>query len=204
MCRLLRVSHSGFYPWCVRPLSEYAIDNQRLLGLNRVLYAASHGVYGAPRVYLDLRELGESCSKNRVARIMKEHNINALRGYKAPRIIHGRPSIIAPNTLDRKFTVEGPDMAWVTDITYIRTWQGWLYLAVVVDLDSRMVVGWSMKLTLAREIVLDASMMAVWRRKPRERVIIYSNQGSQYSSDDWLRFCEHHNLEPSMSRRGNC
>ena len=95
-------------------------------------------------------------------------------------------------------------MAWVTDITYIRTWQGWLYLAVVVDLYSRMVVGWSMKPTLAREIVLYASMMAVWRRKPRERVIIYSGQVSQYSSDEWLRFCEHHNLEPSMSRRGNC
>ena len=92
---------------------------------------------------------------------MKEHNIKALMGYKAPRIIHGRPSIIAPNTLDRGFTVDLPDKAWVTDTTYIRTWQGWLYLAVVVDLYSRRVVGWSMKSTLAREIVLDALMMAV-------------------------------------------
>lgn len=204
MCRLLKVSHSGFYAWCVRPLSERAIDNQRLLGLIRTSYAASHGVYGAPRIFLDLRELGETCSKNRVARLMREHNIKALRGYKAPRIIRGRPSIVTPNTLDRKFTVEQPDTAWVTDITYIRTWQGWLYLAVVVDLYSRRVVGWSMKPTLAREIVLDALMMAVWRRKPQHRVIIHSDQGSQYSSDDWLRFCKQHNLEPSMSRRGNC
>jgi putative transposase len=92
----------------------------------------------------------------------------------------------------------------VTDITYIRTWQGWLYLAVVMDLFARKVVGWSMKPTLAREIVLDALLMAVWRRKPQHPVIVHSDQGSQYGSDDWLRFCRHHNLEPSMSRRGNC
>lgn len=142
-------------------MSERAIDNQQLLGLIRASNAASHGGYGAPRIFLDMREIGETCSKNRVARIMKEHRIKAQRGNKAPRIIHGRPSIIAPNTLVRGFTVDLTDKAWVTDITYIRTWQGWLYLAVVVDLYSRRVVGWSMKSTLAREIVLDALMMAV-------------------------------------------
>ena len=135
---------------------------------------------------------------------MQNHGIKALRGYKAPRHIVGRPSIIAPNTLDREFTVERPDQVWVTDITYLRTWQGWLYLAVVVDLYARKVVGWSMKPTLAREIVLDALMMAVWRRHPSQKVLVHSDQGSQYSSDDWVRFCASHNLEPSMSRRGNC
>ncbi len=100
---------------------------------------------------------------------MRVNKIKALRGYKAPRVIHGRPSIIAPNTLAREFTVARPDQAWVTDITYIRTWQGWLYLAIVVDLYSRKVVGWSMKPTLVRDIVLDALMMAVWRRKPQKR-----------------------------------
>lgn len=204
MCRLLGVSHSGFYEWLARPLSDRAVEDRRLLTLIRASYAASSGVYGSPRVFLDLREAGETCGKHRVARIMKTHNIRALRGYKAPRVIHGRPSIIAPNTLNRAFTVDHPDHVWVTDITYIRTWQGWLYLAVVVDLYSRKVVGWSMKPTLAREIVLDALMMAVWRRKPSHRVLVHSDQGSQYSSDDWLRFCAHHNLEPSMSRRGNC
>lgn len=119
-------------------------------------------------------------------------------------MIHGRPSILAPNTLDREFTVKTADTVWVTDITYIRTWQGWLYLAVVLDLYSRKVVGWSMKPTLAREIVLDALMMAVWRRKPASKVLVHSDQGSQYGSDDWRRFCRQHNLEPSMSRRGNC
>jgi len=204
MCRLLAVSRSGYYNWLQRPLSDRAIEDLRLLDLIRASYAASSGVYGSPRVFLDLREAGERCSENRVAKIMRKHKIKALRGYKAPRVIYGRPSIITPNKLQRAFTVDYPDQAWVTDITYIRTWQGWLYLAVVVDLYSRKVVGWSMKPKLAREIVLDALMMAVWRRKPTEKVLIHSDQGSQFSSDDWMRFCAQNNLEPSMSRRGNC
>jgi len=204
MCRVLKVCRSGFYAWLHKPLSDRAIEDQRLLVLVRASYAASGGVYGAPRVFLDLREVGESCGKHRVARIMRENEIKALRGYKAPRAIAGRPSIIAPNRLQREFTVEQPDHAWVTDITYIRTWQGWLYLAVVIDLFARSVVGWSMKPTLAKELVVDALLMAVWRRKPTDTVIVHSDQGSQYGSGDWLRFCREHQLEPSMSRRGNC
>lgn len=118
--------------------------------------------------------------------------------------MNGRPSFLAPITLNREIKVGTPDTFWVTDITYLRTWQWWLYLTVVLDLFSRIVVGWSMKPTLAREIVLDTLMMAVWRCKPRSRVLVHSDQGSQYGSDDWRRFCLHHNLEPSMSRRGNC
>ena len=204
MCRVLCVSRSGFYQWLHKPLSDRAIEDRRLLALIRASYAASRGVYGARRVFLDLREAGERCGRHRVARIMRRHKIKALRGYKAPRAIAGRPSIIAPNILQRAFTVERPDAVWVTDITYIRTWQGWLYLAVVVDLYSRKVVGWSMKPTLARELVLDALMMAVWRRRPKDPVIVHSDQGSQYGSDDWLRFCKANKLEPSMSRPGNC
>jgi len=135
---------------------------------------------------------------------MRKHRIRAIRGYKKPRHLVGLPSAIAPNRLQRQFTVDRPDVAWVTDITYIRTWEGWLYLAVVMDLHSRMIVGWSMQPTLARDIVLDALLMAVWNRKPKERVIVHSDQGSQYGSDDWVRFCKAHNLDPSMSRRGNC
>ena len=134
---------------------------------------------------------------------MREHKIRAIRGYRSPRHVVGRPSIISPNKLNREFTVDRPDKAWVTDITYVRTWQGWLYLAVVMDLYSRRIVGWSMKPTLARELVLDAILMAVWRRRP-QGTLIHSDQGSQYGSDDWLRFCREHHLEPSMSRRGNC
>jgi len=100
--------------------------------------------------------------------------------------------------------VARPNQAWVTDITYIRTWQGWLFLAVVMDLYARNIVGWSMKPSLAKEIVLDALLMAVWRRKPTSSVLVHSDQGSQYGSDDWFRFCKSNNLEPSMSRRANC
>ena len=204
MCRLLQVARSGFYAWLHKPLSNRAIEDGRLLKLIRASYSASSGVYGSPRVFLDLREIGESCGRHRVARIMKTNRIKALRGYKAPRHITGRPSIIAPNRLNRAFTVSQADKAWVTDITYIRTWQGWLYLAVVVDLYSRKVIGWSMKPTIAKDIVLDALLMAVWRRRPKSTVVIHSDQGSQYGSDDWLRFCKANQLEPSMSRRGNC
>jgi len=204
MCRLLQVARTGFYRWLHKPLSDRAVEDQRLLELIRASYAASHGVYGSPRVFLDLREAGETCGIHRVAKIMRLNTIKALRGYKAPRSIHGRPSIITPNKLEREFTVSLPDRAWVTDITYILTWQGWLYLAVVVDLYSRRVVGWSMKPTLARGLVLDALLMAVWRRRPQQKVLVHSDQGSQYSSGDWLRFCQQHHLEPSMSRRGNC
>jgi putative transposase len=204
MCRVLRIARAGFYAWLHKPVSDRAIEDQRLLELIRASYSASRGVYGARRVFQDMREAGELCGKHRVAKIMRVNQIKALRGYKAPRPIAGRPSIIAPNRLEREFTVSEPDTVWVTDITYIRTWQGWLYLAVVVDLYSRKVVGWSMKPSLNREIVLDALLMALWRRRPKKKVLVHSDQGSQYSSDDWLRFCKTHQLEPSMSRRGNC
>ena len=135
---------------------------------------------------------------------MKDNKIRAIRGYKRPRHRAGKPTVVVPNRLARKFTVALPHAAWVTDITYIRTWEGWLYLAVVIDLHSQMVVGWSMKPTLARELVLDAVLMAVWKRKPRHEVIVHSDQGCQYGSGDWQRFCRTHKLVTSMSRRGNC
>jgi putative transposase len=106
--------------------------------------------------------------------------------------------------VEREFTVADPDRVWVSDITYIRTWEGWLYLAAVMDLYSRKIVGWSIQSTLARDLVLDAILMAVWRRKPGRGLLIHSDQGSQYGSDDWHRFCKAHGLTPSMSRRGNC
>lgn len=204
MCNLLDVSRSGYYEWRFRPMSDRAIEDVRLLSLIRASHGASYGVHGYRRISMDLKEAGESCGKNRIHRIMKSNNIQAIHGYKKPKIINGRPSILAPNKLSQEFTVQTADTVWVTDITYIRTWQGWLYLAVVLDLFSRRVVGWSLKPTLAREIVLDALMMAVWRRKPASKVLVHSDQGSQYGSDDWRRFCLQHNLEPSMSRRGNC
>ncbi|WP_261157880.1 IS3 family transposase [Serratia liquefaciens] len=204
MCRVLCVARAGFYAWLHNPVSARDKDNQRLLTLIRDSYSLSGGVYGYRRVHGDLNEIGEICGKNRVCRIMQLNRIKAVRGYKAPRRIAGRPSVVAPNRVQRQFTVVRANQVWVTDITYIRTWQGWLYLAVVIDLFARNVVGWSMKPTLSRELALDALMMAVWRRKPDGEVIVHSDQGSQYGSDDWQRFCRANNLAPSMSRRGNC
>jgi len=179
------------------------LEDQRLLGLIRAAYAASHGVYGAPRIFLDLREAGETCSKHRVARIMRANHLQARYGYRAPRYARGATSLFTPNTLQRGFTVSRPNHVWVTDITYVRTWEGWLYLAVVMDLYSRRIVGWSTQPTMAQDLVLDALLMAVRRRKPTH-ALIHSYQGSQFSSDAWRRFCQAHHLEPSMSRRGNC
>ncbi|MDV1745362.1 MULTISPECIES: IS3 family transposase [Enterobacteriaceae] len=204
MCRVLCVARAGFYAWLHNPVSARDKDNQRLLTLIRDSYSLSGGVYGYRRVHGDLNEIGETCGKNRVGRIMQLNRIKAVRGYKAPRRIAGRPSVVAPNRVQRQFTVVRANQVWVTDITYIRTWQGWLYLAVVIDLFALNVVGWSMKPTLSRELALDALMMAVWRRKPDGEVIVHSDQGSQYGSDDWQRFCRANNLAPSMSRRGNC
>ncbi|MEG5723753.1 IS3 family transposase [Enterobacter hormaechei] len=204
MCRVLDVARAGFYAWLHNPVSARDKDNQRLLTLIRDSYSLSGGVYGYRRVHGDLNEIGETYGINRVGRIMQLNRIKAVRGYKAPRRIAGRPSVVAPNRVQRQFTIVRANQVWVTDITYIRTWQGWLYLAVVIDLFARNVVGWSMKPTLSRELALDTLMMAVWRRKPDGEVIVHSDQGSQYGSDDWQRFCRANNLVPSMSRRGNC
>jgi len=204
MCRVLKVHPSGYYAWLHKPLSDREIDDLRLSRVIKDSYEASHRIYGYRRIYLDLRETGELIGPNRVLKIMKQHNIKAIRGYKVHKYGYGRPSIVTPNHLKRVFDVAHPNEAWVTDITYIRTWQGWLYLAVVIDLYSRNIVGWSMKPTLAKEIVIDALLMAVWRRKPKTKVLVHSDQGSQYGSDEWHRFCREHNLIPSMSRKGNC
>ena len=149
MCRVLRVHRSGYYAWLKKPCSERAIEDKRLLSLIRDSYRDSGGAYGSPRIFLDLREEGETCGRHRVARIMKQSRIKAIRSYKRPRYVTGTLSVVTPNHLQRDFAVDQPDRVWVTDITYIRTWEGWLYLAVVMDLCSRKIVGWSMKSTLA-------------------------------------------------------
>jgi putative transposase len=203
MCRLLDVAPSGYYEWLRQPVSKRAQEDARLLRLIRASFVASQGIYGAPRVFLDLREAGETCSKHRVARLMRVNDLRALHGYRTRRWSVGKPSILIPNILQRQFTVTRPNKAWVTDITYLRTWQGWLYLAVVIDLFSRKIVGWSAGPTIHRELVLNALIMAVRRRRP-QGTVIHSDQGTQYGSDSWQRLCRANHLEPSMSRKGNC
>jgi len=143
MCRVLDGAPSGYYAWLQQPLSKHAQEDARLLRLIQASFAASHGIYGAPRVFLDLREAGETCSKHRVARLMRDNKLRALHGFRIRRWSIGKPSVLIPSLLQRQFSVSRPNKVWVTDITYIRTWQGWLYLAVVMDLFSRKIVGWS-------------------------------------------------------------
>lgn len=203
MCRLLGVARAGYYAWLQHPVSDRAQEDARLLRLIRASFIASHGIYGAPRILLDLRERGETCSKHRVARLMRENGLCALHGYRIRHVPTPKPLALIPNLLQRQFSVSRKNKVWVTDITYIRTWQGWLYLAVVMDLFSRKIVGWATRATIHRDLVLDAVAKAVRTRRPR-KALIHSDQGTQYGSDAWRRFCLAHHLEPSMSRRGNC
>jgi len=204
LCRLLEVHPSGYYAWQKQPYSAGTIVNQRLTGLIKQFWLQSGGVYGYRKIHCDLRDIGEQCGENRVYRLMRAAGLRAQVGYRRPRHRSGPASVLAPNRLQRKFEVANPNDTWVTDITHIRTHQGWLYLAVVIDLYSRKVVGWSMHSRIKKELVLNALLMAVWRRKPGSLVTVHSDQGSQYTSHDWQAFLDANNLQASMSRRGNC
>lgn len=204
MCRMMRVHRSGYYAWIKQPKSARQLEDERLLGLIKQFWLESGCIYGYRKIHLDLRSIGETCGVNRVARLMKQAGIKAQVGYKRPRYKSGQPAVLAENHLKQEFDVDAPNQVWVTDITYIRTYEGWLYLAVVIDLFSRQVIGWSMQSRINADLVLDALLMAVWRRKPKKGVLIHSDQGSQYTSTDWQNFLKAHNLVCSMSRRGNC
>lgn len=205
MCRILKVHHSGFYAWLKEPLSNKAKDDRRIMGLLKQAWLESGCVYGYRKLHDDLRSLGENYSLNKIARLTSLAGIKAQIGYKRKAGFYGgKPAVVAPNHLDRAFNVDEPDQTWVTDITYIRTHEGWLYLAVIIDLYSRKVIGWSMQSRMQMDLVLSALLMAVWRRKPKSKVIIHSDQGSQFTSYEWQRFLKDNNLEASMSRRGNC
>lgn len=190
LCRILDVHPSGFYAWKKKPLSKRHKEDRRLIGLIKQFWLESGSVYGYRKIHDDLLSIGESCGKHRVAGLMKKAGIKAEIGYKRkPRTrSEEAPSQTAPNLLEQRFNRNKPDEAWVTDITYIKTVEGWLFLAVVLDLFSRRVIGWSMKNRMEKDIVIAALMMAVWRRQPGQPVTIHSDQGSQYTSYDWRSF----------------
>ncbi|EMI7394628.1 TPA: IS3 family transposase, partial [Klebsiella oxytoca] len=204
LCRVLDVHPSGFYAWLQQPHSQRHQADLRLTGQIKQFWLESGCVYGYRKIHLDLRDSGQQCGVNRVWRLMKRVGIKAQVGYRSPRARKGEASIVSPNRLQRQFNPDAPDKRWVTDITYIRTREGWLYLAVVVDLFSRKIIGWSMQSRMTKDIVLNALLMAVWRRNPQKQVLVHSDQGSQYTSHEWQSFLKSHGLEGSMSRRGNC
>ncbi|WP_413688717.1 IS3 family transposase [Pseudomonas aeruginosa] len=204
MCRVLGVHRSGYYAWVRQSLSRREREDQRLLGLIKHSWLASGGVYGHRKITLDLREAGETCSRHRVQRLMKAEGLRAQVGYGSKPRHRGGPVGAVDNVLNRDFAPDAPNKVWVTDITYIRTYEGWLYLAAVMDLYSRQIVGWATAPTMTSDLVLQALVAAAWRRKPGPGVMVHSDQGSQFTSSDWQSFLKVHRMVPSMSRRGNC
>ncbi len=205
MCRVLGVHRSGYYAWLKEPASARDKDDRRFLGLIKHSWLESGSVYGHRKVTTDLRELRETCSRHRVARLMKSEGLRAMVGYgRRPRPLSGPVGSVSKNVLARGFKVSEPNRVWVTDITYIRTYDGFLYLAVVLDLFSRQVVGWATRPTQHTDLVLQALLAAVWRRKPSPGLLLHSDQGTQFTSGDWQSFLREHDIVCSMSRRGNC
>ncbi len=202
MCRMLRVHPSGFYAWLKRQFNMRAGEDKRQTNMLQEAWEDSGKVYGCRKLHDDLRDQGETCCLNRVARMAGS---KAQIGYKrCPGKYSGKSSIAVDNTLDRQFDVTASDKVWVTDITYVKTYERFAYLSVVIDLYSCRVVGWVMQIRQTTDLVLQALLMAVWRRKPKRKVLIHSDQGSQFTSMDRASFLKQHNLEHSMSRGGNC
>lgn len=205
MGRVLDLPRSGYYAWKQRGKSPREAENSRLDAVIQRLYDLPKGRYGAPRLTVELRAEGWSVSRRRVAKRMQGLGLRAkaARKYKAPP--HSKHTLpVAPNRLEQEFSATAADQKWVSDITYLWTEEGWLYLAVVLDLYSRAVVGWAMAERMTREVVIAALTMAVWRRRPNRGLIVHSDRGSQYASEDYQALLERHEVLCSMSRKGNC
>jgi putative transposase len=205
MCRLLKVSPSGFYDWHHRKPCQRQQDNARLLRNIKSLHKESDGVFGSPRIWEELRYQGETCGLNRVARLMQNAEIKGIPSRKQwrKRKSSQRPDHVM-NHLERDFTASEPDAKWVTDITYIRTGEGWLYLAVIIDLYSRQVIGWSMSHRMEKQLVIQAVLMALWQKNHQRSVILHSDRGSQYTSHEYQQFLKAHGIVSSMSAVGSC
>lgn len=205
MCSALRVSRSGFYAWRRRQPSKRAREDARLAAEIRTVHQQARGTYGSPRVHFELQQRAFQVGRHRVARLMREQGLTALfkrRFRHTTDSTHNDP--IAANRLNRQFDVEGPDRVWATDITYLWTDQGWLYLAVVLDLYSRRVVGWSMAEHLRSELVLGALEMALGQRAPRDGLLHHSDRGCQYASSAYREALSQAGIVCSMSRKGDC
>jgi putative transposase len=208
MCSLLSASRAGYYAWRERKPSERAQEDAKLATEIRVIHKQSNETYGSPRIHAQLRHDGTRVGRKRVARVMRKERIDVRlrrRFRKTTDSKHGHP--IAPNLLKRRFainSIRARDRVWASDITYIDTMEGWLYLAVVLDLRSRRVVGWSMSQSLESTIVLDALRMALSRRQPRKGVLHHSDRGSQYADKLFRQLLKDHGMKCSMSRKGDC
>lgn len=206
MCRVLEVSVSGYYAWRHRPVSQRTQANADLLMAIRRIYEESQGTYGSPRIWAELRAEGERCAEKRVARLMQQNQLRA-RGKGKRRVVttdsrHTLP--VAANVLNQAFTATAPNQKWVGDITYIATRQGWLYLAAVLDLFSRRIVGWAMADRIDSTLVVAALTMALQQRRPAPGLLFHCDRGSQYASQLYRQALAEHGVDLSMSRTGNC
>ena len=205
MCRRLNASPSGYYAWRVRPESARARQDRILTGAIRQIHAESDGTYGSPRVHQELVETGHPCGRAKVARLMR---LAGLKGCPKRRFRVPRATIssyrVAENLLDQNFHADEVNARWASDITFIWTSQGWLYLAVVMDLYSRRIVGWSMSRHIDRHLAVDALKMALGRRQPQGDLIHHSDRGAQYMSDDYRAILKRYDIRCSMSGKGNC
>jgi transposase InsO family protein len=205
MCRALKVSSAGYYAWATRPESERTKSNRRLLVEIRAIHTESRRTYGSPSIWDQLQKSGQSVGRHRVARLMRANGIRAktVKKWRATTDAnHKLP--LAANTLDRQFSVSAPNRVWAGDITYVWTDAGWLYLAVVLDLYSRAVIGWAMGSRLTAELAREALTMALARRKPKPGLLHHSDRGVQYASLDYQRLLTDSRITCSMSRKGNC
>lgn len=206
MCRVLQVSTSGYYAWRGRPESARSLANRQLLDDVQRLHADHRGRYGSPRIHAALRGEGNTASRGRVARLMRRHGIRALAGRRfKPCTTDSRHHLpVAPNLLKQQFSATAPNRVWLADITYIATGQGWLYLAAVLDLATRKIVGWAMRDHMRTELPLAALMMAGQRQRPMPGLVHHSDRGSQYAAEIYAKQLAAMNATPSMSRTGCC
>lgn len=205
MCRVFRVSRSGYYGWKARPASRRELENRHLLTRIQTIHVRSREAYGVIKTDRALREQGEAVGHNRIARLRQVHGIVAKRvrrfrlSYAAR---HNEPA--APNLLDRNFAIDRPNRVWVGDITFIPTREGWLYLAVLIDLYSRTVVGWAMSDRQNRQLAIDALTMAIERRQPQPGLIHHTDQGILYATASYRAILRTHHMLPSISKKGDC
>ncbi len=205
MCEILNVSRAGFYAWRNRPESTRKQEDKRLVTLIKTSFDDSRSTYGYRRICKDLRAQEEHCGKHRIARLMRENELRpkTKRRFKVTTDSnHNKP--IHDNLLKRQFHADAPNQRWVSDITYIPTTEGWLYLSVIMDLYSRRIVGWSMSHRMQELLVIDALKMALFRRKIKSNLLLHSDRGSQYASDNFQKLLRENNISCSMSRKGNC
>jgi transposase InsO family protein len=205
MCRALRVSRSGYYAWRKKPVSEREKENEKLVAEIRDIHEWSRNTYGSPRIHAELRDRGYRIGRNRVARLMREQRIRSKVKKRFKVTTHSKHGLaVAENLLGRDLQLYRPNQVWVSDITYIRSREGWLYLCIIMDLYSRSIVGWSMEERLRKELVLKSLHMACMRREPGRGIIFHSDRGSQYASKDFRAMIAGKGFRASMSGKGNC